>query len=258
MYAPPVLRRPAPSSDGRRTGVLAVVAGLIISLLAFVPATPAERGALAALPGQNGDVLQRGERRRTRHLRRGRQRRHPLVERLLRPAVDQGRSWRLRLGLPDRAEVGGGLRHRLPDRVLHGQQHMDHRLLHHQRPRRHGDPERLRHGSLRPADRHRPGHAVRLLALGVPGVRHHRRPGRPADSRRWRPRTECAGLRPVDARHPGQGGRDLQAAGVRAVRERPLCAPVQAGHVQQHQRAARLLHVDRGTRPQAGRHDLQR
>ncbi|MFC8257255.1 discoidin domain-containing protein [Streptomyces sp. NPDC057291] len=41
MYAPPVLRRPARSSDGRRTGVLAVVVGLVISLLAFVPATPA-------------------------------------------------------------------------------------------------------------------------------------------------------------------------------------------------------------------------
>ncbi|MFD4228748.1 discoidin domain-containing protein [Streptomyces sp. NPDC058545] len=42
MYAPPVLRRPARSSTGRRTGVLAVVAGLVISLLAFVPATPAD------------------------------------------------------------------------------------------------------------------------------------------------------------------------------------------------------------------------
>nr|WTB29479.1 discoidin domain-containing protein [Streptomyces sp. NBC_00830] len=41
MYAPPILRRPARSSDGRRAGVLAVVVGLVISLLAFVPATPA-------------------------------------------------------------------------------------------------------------------------------------------------------------------------------------------------------------------------
>ncbi|MET8328233.1 discoidin domain-containing protein [Streptomyces sp. NPDC005181] len=41
MDAPPVLRRPALSSDRRRTGVLAVVAGLVISLLTFVPAATA-------------------------------------------------------------------------------------------------------------------------------------------------------------------------------------------------------------------------
>ncbi|MFD5066404.1 discoidin domain-containing protein [Streptomyces sp. NPDC058369] len=41
MYGPPSLRRPAPSSGRRRTGVLAAVAGLVISLLAFVPSTSA-------------------------------------------------------------------------------------------------------------------------------------------------------------------------------------------------------------------------
>ncbi|WP_327247790.1 discoidin domain-containing protein [Streptomyces sp. NBC_01320] len=41
MYAPPAYRRPARPADGRRTGVLAAVAGLLLSLLAFVPATPA-------------------------------------------------------------------------------------------------------------------------------------------------------------------------------------------------------------------------
>ncbi|MFD5787593.1 discoidin domain-containing protein [Streptomyces sp. NPDC127037] len=41
MYGPPSLRRPAPSSGRRRTGVLAAVAGLVVSLLAFVPSTSA-------------------------------------------------------------------------------------------------------------------------------------------------------------------------------------------------------------------------
>ncbi|WP_392876098.1 discoidin domain-containing protein [Streptomyces sp. LN499] len=59
MYAPPVLRRPAASSDGRRTGVLAVVAGLIISLLAFVPATPA--GAASSLLSQGRTVTSSSE-----------------------------------------------------------------------------------------------------------------------------------------------------------------------------------------------------
>ncbi|MEW1891688.1 discoidin domain-containing protein [Streptomyces sp. NBC_00523] len=40
MYGPPSLRRPAPSTGRRRTGVLAAVAGLVVSLLAFVPSTP--------------------------------------------------------------------------------------------------------------------------------------------------------------------------------------------------------------------------
>ncbi|MFF7340212.1 discoidin domain-containing protein [Streptomyces sp. NPDC008163] len=41
MYGPPSLRRPAPSTGRRRTGVLAAVAGLVVSLLAFVPSTSA-------------------------------------------------------------------------------------------------------------------------------------------------------------------------------------------------------------------------
>ncbi|WP_405757367.1 discoidin domain-containing protein [Streptomyces sp. NBC_01420] len=42
MYGPPSLRRPAPSTGRRRTGVLAAVAGLVVSLLAFVPSTSAD------------------------------------------------------------------------------------------------------------------------------------------------------------------------------------------------------------------------
>ncbi|GAB6916060.1 discoidin domain-containing protein [Streptomyces drozdowiczii] len=41
MYGPPSLRRPASSTGRRRTGVLAAVAGLVVSLLAFVPSTSA-------------------------------------------------------------------------------------------------------------------------------------------------------------------------------------------------------------------------
>ncbi|NEC63535.1 discoidin domain-containing protein [Streptomyces sp. SID9727] len=41
MYGPPSLRRTAPSTGRRRTGVLAAVAGLVVSLLAFVPSTAA-------------------------------------------------------------------------------------------------------------------------------------------------------------------------------------------------------------------------
>ncbi|MFE4920942.1 discoidin domain-containing protein [Streptomyces sp. NPDC056661] len=59
MYAPPVLRRPARSSDGRRTGVLAVVVGLVISLLAFVPATPAN--AASSLLSQGRTVTSSSE-----------------------------------------------------------------------------------------------------------------------------------------------------------------------------------------------------
>ncbi|MGC4946661.1 discoidin domain-containing protein [Streptomyces sp. DT224] len=54
MYGPPSLRRPAPSTGRRRTGVLAAVAGLVVSLLAFVPSTPA--GAAPSLLSQGKTV----------------------------------------------------------------------------------------------------------------------------------------------------------------------------------------------------------
>ncbi|MGN5637508.1 discoidin domain-containing protein, partial [Streptomyces sp. AC154] len=41
MYAPPVFHRPVASTRRRRTGVLTAVAGLVVSLLAFVPSAPA-------------------------------------------------------------------------------------------------------------------------------------------------------------------------------------------------------------------------
>ncbi|MFF9689594.1 discoidin domain-containing protein [Streptomyces sp. NPDC014623] len=54
MYAPPTPRRSLPSPTGRRTGVLAVLAGLVLSLLAFVPQAPA--GAAPALLSQGKAV----------------------------------------------------------------------------------------------------------------------------------------------------------------------------------------------------------
>ncbi|MFC9408420.1 discoidin domain-containing protein [[Kitasatospora] papulosa] len=53
MYAPPNLRRPLPPA-GRRAGVLAVVAGLVLSLLALIPQSPAS--AAPALLSQGRTV----------------------------------------------------------------------------------------------------------------------------------------------------------------------------------------------------------
>ncbi|MYU48237.1 coagulation factor 5/8 type domain-containing protein, partial [Streptomyces sp. SID7803] len=103
---PPSLRRPASSTGRRRTGVLAAVAGLVVSLLAFVPSTSAS-AAPSCSRRQDGDHLQPGERR------------HPPATAAVDgdngtrwssafsdPPVDQGRPGHLRLGEPDRAEVG--------------------------------------------------------------------------------------------------------------------------------------------------------
>ncbi|MFE5243278.1 MULTISPECIES: discoidin domain-containing protein [unclassified Streptomyces] len=54
MYAPPNLHRPVPAWTGRRSGVLAVIAGLVLSLLAFLPQTPA--GAAPSLLSQGKPV----------------------------------------------------------------------------------------------------------------------------------------------------------------------------------------------------------
>ena len=68
-----------------------------------------------------------------------------------------------------------------------GRHELDHDLLHDHRHRRHADPHRDRHRPVRPHVRHGPRHPVRLLAVGIPGLRqpeqrrhlrhHGRRPG---------------------------------------------------------------------------------
>ena len=69
---------------------------------------------------------------------------------------------RLRDGLPD-----PGLRPTAPT--------WTNDLHHHHRHRRHPDPHRHRHRPLRADERHRPRHRLRLLAVGVPGLRRDRR-----------------------------------------------------------------------------------
>ena len=103
-----------------------------------------------------------------------RQHRHPLVQRRLRPAVARGRSRLHAVDLPGRAELGDGVRHRLPDPDLERQLDLDPDLLHHHRHRRNPDPQRHRFGPLHPHERHRTSDSVRLLALGVRRLHGHR------------------------------------------------------------------------------------
>ncbi len=107
---------------------------------------------------------------------RRREHRHPLVLRLRRPAVAARRPRFGPADLPRHAELGGRVRHRLPDPDLRRRDQLDHRLLHHHRHRRHPEPHRHRQRPLRPRLRHRPRHPMGLLPLGVPGLRprqHH-------------------------------------------------------------------------------------
>ena len=160
------------------------------------PAPPGRRGAGAARPprhvprrarpgrrrGRAADLagtphhrlVVRGRRHpgRRRHRRR---RQHPLVERVRRPAVAPGRPRGHRHHRPGAARLGGGLRDRVPDPGgRRADRTVDHRAHHHRRHRRHADPHGHRHRSLRADVRHRPGHRLRLLALGVQGLRQHR------------------------------------------------------------------------------------
>ena len=103
-----------------------------------------------------------------------RQHRHPLVQRLLRPAMARGRPGLHQIDLSGHAELGGRLRQGLPDPDLQRQLHLDHDLLHHHRHRRHPDPQRDRQRPLHPHVRHCPRHPVRVLAVGIPGLREQR------------------------------------------------------------------------------------
>jgi beta-glucanase (GH16 family) len=148
------------------------------------------RHARPALAGEDRHRVLLGERQLHRTDGGRRQRRHPLVQRLLRPAVAAGRPRREPHHQPGGAQLGDRVRHGLPDPDVERRGELDDRLQHHHRHRRQPDPERLRHRPVRAPLRHAPLHAVRLLALGVPGLRHlttarHHpgttaRPGRPA------------------------------------------------------------------------------
>ena len=181
-------------------------------------------------PEQDRDRVLDRERRLPGLGRRGRQHRHPLVQRVLRPAVAGGRPGLERLDHPGHPAVGGGLRDRVPDPDVAGRHELDHDLLHHHRHRRHPDPERDRHRPLRPHVRHGPGHPVRLLAVGVPGLRQ------PERRRHLRHR----GRRPEPARH-------------RLIhRERRLPGLGRGGRQHRHPLVQRLLRPPvAGSRPRA-------
>ena len=70
-------------------------------------------------------------------------------------------------------------------------------LHHHDRYRRHADPQHHRHRPVRADVRHRARHRLRVLALRVPGLRHHRRRRRLRHHQR---RAGPAGHRVVDWR----------------------------------------------------------
>ena len=74
--------------------------------------------------------------------------------------------------LPGHAELGNRLRQGLPDPDLGRRHQLDHHLLHHDRHRRHPDPQRHRHRPLHPDVRDGPGHPVRVLAVGIQRVRN--------------------------------------------------------------------------------------
>ncbi len=75
---------------------------------------------------------------------------------------------------PGGAQLGVRLRDLVPDPDLGRRVQLDLDLLDHHRPRRHPDAERDRQRPLRPHVRHGPGHRLRLLLVGIPGVRHQR------------------------------------------------------------------------------------
>ena len=181
-----------------------------------------------------------------------------------RPAVDPAStSAATQQHLPGGAAVGGRVRPGVPDPDSHQRLHLDHHLHHHHRHRRHPDAQRHRHRPLRAHERHRPGHRLRLLALGVRDLHRHRQPtaARPADRTRRRRtgradrpaqpqlRAEHHRLRPVDADrdHPEPAQHHLHPAGDQPVRPAAVRGAVQAGQLHRR-RQPRLLHPGRRSR----------
>ncbi len=114
-------------------------------------------------------------------------------------------------------------------------------LLHHHRHRRHADAHRKRFRALCPDVRHRPRHRLRLLPVGVPGLRHGRRRRRPAAARTNAalrtgrrppppPRTPAPRPRPRSTATPAPAGRARPPtrSGSRSTSapRRPICQVV--------------------------------
>ena len=70
-----------------------------------------------------------------------------------------------------RARLGERLRHRLPDPDLRERPGVANGLLDHHRPRRPGDDSGAGNGPLCADVRHAPGHGIRVLTVGIPGLR---------------------------------------------------------------------------------------
>ena len=135
-------------------------------LTAHAADTLLSQGKPATASSQEGADVDRGQRGR-------RQPRHALVQRVQRPAVAPGRPRRHRHDLPGRAAVGGRVRPGVPDPDL----------ARRRRPGRPSTPRRpapaapqtltvAGHRPLRADVRHRPRQRLRLLAVGVQGLRH--------------------------------------------------------------------------------------
>ena len=121
--------------------------------------------------GQDRHRLVDRERGLPRRQRGGRQYGNPVVQRVQRPAMARGRPGLLPGHLPGHPELGSRLRQGLPDPDVHGRVDLDQHLLHHHRYRRDPDPAGDGHRTVHPHVRHRPRHPVRLLPVGIPGLR---------------------------------------------------------------------------------------
>ena len=174
-----------------------------------------------ALAGPAGDRVVDRERRHPGRRRGRRQHRHPLVQRVQRSTVDPGRPGRHRHHQPGRAAAGRPrTRARTRSRPRPTRADLDHHLLHHHRHRRRADAQRHRHRPVRADERHRPGHRVRLLAVGVPGVSARSAPADAAapPTPRWtarppprRPRTPARPRPPRSTATPAPAGRARSA-----------------------------------------------
>ena len=137
-----------PRRRARAVALAAALLGLVGGLL--VATTVTANAAVTLLSQGRPATASSTENAGTPASRRGRrQHRHPLVERVQRSTVDPGRPRRHRHHHPGRAQLGGRLRHRVPDPDLGERHHLDQHLLHHHEHRRRADAHRHRHRPVR-------------------------------------------------------------------------------------------------------------
>ena len=255
---PPATRGRAPSLRWRGLAA-SLSAALVAGFLMLVPAGVAHAAPTLLSQGKPATASSHGERRHPRLGRLRRQHRHPLVQRRS-PTRSGSRSTSAppatvsQVDLNWEAAYGEGFQIQAstdgPTWTTP--------QLHHHGHRRHRRPSTSPAPAATSACTAPTRHRVRLLAVGVPGPHRHRT-GTAA-------RVQGGGdlgpnvhrLRPLDARTSRPSSTRSSPAGVGPVRHRPLRAAVQAGHLQRHQRPARLLHLDRRPRPEPRRRHHQR